>query len=1323
MKTRFPFLVLFLVFLLPGIDLFGQYALNGSARQEPNNCFLITPPTGFASGSVWFLNKVNIGVPFDLYFDIFLGCNDAQGADGIAFVLQQVSTNVGSAGGGIGYAGIRPSLAIEFDTWQNGSLNDPFFDHMSIQQNGITNHGSSTLAGPVGILAGNANAEDCQWHRLRITWNPTSRTMNVYVDCVLRLSYTGNIINTIFRNDPNVFWGFTGATGGGVNRQAFCRDFVSFFQEDQEETICKGSQIRLDVGQGDTIRWTPSVGLSDTTIADPIASPDTTTTYTVTIIDECGDTRVAKIKVNVQEFPPADAGKDTVVCGGIPIQLQASGGLTYSWSPSTGLDDPAISNPTVNPSQNTTYTVTVRDSFGCEASDDVLVEIFEADAGPDVFACPGDPVQILARQTALTYSWTPTVGLSSASASQPFVTGSSAMEYILTATHPSGCMDTDTVRFEPLIAPVLSIVPNGTEICLGDSITLEASAIDLTNIRWSPGATLSSTISPRTSAKPSTTTTYTAIVANSDGCRDTGSVTVVVNPPPIIDAGNDTVQCGNVPIQLNATGGISYIWTPTSSLQNPNTSSPLADPATDTDYIVIGTDQNGCRNTDTISVRAFNADAGPDIPVCIGDTTRLAANTSQIAFAWDPAPGLIGRTDVPDPQVFTLTDQDYIVTATDVSGCTDVDTVRVIVNPLPITSVTNPDPYVCSGGPTVLTATGGVNYAWTPSSTIDDTTLSNPTAFPINNGPNIIDSTSYYVTVTDANGCVNYDSIKLEVRLRPVIEVSNDTFVCPGDTVPIWVQGGFGVRRTGWRFDGDFGDTTFLSSTRSEANAFPVASSYYVGEVEAIWGCNNKDSIWVYHIAPNAGTDSTICYGDTIMLQGSGGSTYSWSPAVGLSNPGIANPMAFPQTTTTYSLTVTDSLGCVDTDDITITIRPAPPISIAGDVEICQNDTATLTASGGVSYVWIADDPTITDPTAVSIRVSPSDTSLYVLEGVGQNGCTASDSLWLIVNPLPEVEAGPDIFVCRNEPAFLQGSGAQGYTWTPGIWLDDSLTASPVALPDSNTVFRLTGSDANGCENDDTMRVIVSQLPDAIASPDDSICLYQSIELRVRGNANRYIWSTGSEEKQITVNPRESTLYWVIPYGRNDCPADTIFINLYVEQNLPRAAFSAEITEGFVQLEVPFINESQFASQYVWQFGDDSTSMSDAISFTHVYRREGQFTARLIADNEIGCPDTLEQGFISVWGEELYLPTAFSPNEDGRNDTYFIPNGGFSRMEARIYNRWGRLIYQSNDPGFQWDGRDGQGRSVAEGVYVIQVEAQTFEGVKIVRTGTITLLR
>ena len=156
-------------------------------------------------------------------FNVFLGCTDADGADGIAFVLQPISTSIGAQGGGIGYDGVNPSIGVLVDTWQNLEDNDPFDDHIAIHKNGIIDHSPLTdVAQPVTALATGGNIEDCQWHTLRIAWDPVTKVISTQIDGVDRVSATIDLVADIFNGNDMVFWGFTAATGGSTNVQKIC---------------------------------------------------------------------------------------------------------------------------------------------------------------------------------------------------------------------------------------------------------------------------------------------------------------------------------------------------------------------------------------------------------------------------------------------------------------------------------------------------------------------------------------------------------------------------------------------------------------------------------------------------------------------------------------------------------------------------------------------------------------------------------------------------------------------------------------------------------------------------------------------------------------------------------------------------------------------------------------------------------------------------------------------------------------------------------------------------------------------------------------------
>lgn len=233
--------------------------MNGTADSLSCNCFRLTEDQISQSGQVWNSQQIDLSQPFDYTFDVYLGDNNG-GADGIAFVLQPVSTSAGGNGGGLGYEGISPSVAMVIDTYNNGpSQGDLVQDHVAIMANGSVFHNSAdNLAGPIDALVSGNNIEDGEWHVMRVTWNPTTMVIDFYMDGNLRVSYTGDIVNNLFSGDPNVFWGFTGSTGGLSNRQEFCFSIIPDLEAATDE-VCEGESILFEDASysalGDVVAW------------------------------------------------------------------------------------------------------------------------------------------------------------------------------------------------------------------------------------------------------------------------------------------------------------------------------------------------------------------------------------------------------------------------------------------------------------------------------------------------------------------------------------------------------------------------------------------------------------------------------------------------------------------------------------------------------------------------------------------------------------------------------------------------------------------------------------------------------------------------------------------------------------------------------------------------------------------------------------------------------------------------------------------------------------------------------------------------------------
>ncbi len=351
-----------------------QFHLNGSAVVLNDTCWTLTTANNFIAGSIWNVDKINLNNSFQVIMDLKFGCKDADGADGILFGFQPLSTSVGQAGEGLGFQGVAPSLGIEFDTWQNGNLGDPSYDHIAVSKNGDLNHnGPSNLAGPVQANATKPNIEDCNWHKLRVDWDAAAMELEIWFDCDLRLTYTGDIVNEIFGGDPLVFWGFTASTGGANNLQQVCFSYTTFLDGFEDVVICPGGQYQLKVSGGTKYTWTPATGLSNPNIPNPIAKPDETTTYLVEVTDPCNNPFYDTITVFIDgDTVFFDLGLDTILCEGQPLLLDATSSgtdtVTYQWS--TG-----PKTPTLDVQQSGLYSVTVTIDNYCVADDRVAVTV------------------------------------------------------------------------------------------------------------------------------------------------------------------------------------------------------------------------------------------------------------------------------------------------------------------------------------------------------------------------------------------------------------------------------------------------------------------------------------------------------------------------------------------------------------------------------------------------------------------------------------------------------------------------------------------------------------------------------------------------------------------------------------------------------------------------------------------------------------------------------------------------------------------------------------------------------------------------------------
>lgn len=221
-----------------------SFNASGDAILTGNNCYQLTPAMDWSSGSLWYKEAISLAAPFEMELDLFLGCKNEDGADGMVFVFHPHARRTGYRGEGMGFAGLVPSLGIEIDTWQNFHLMDPSYDHLAVLRDGVIQHDYS-LAGPVRI----SNLEDCKTHKVKVSWNPSAQRLRIAIDGVEHLSYKGDIVNKVFDGNPNVYWGVTAATGKYNNRQEICFEKLAFVKAVENKAFDASIKRKLKKGE------------------------------------------------------------------------------------------------------------------------------------------------------------------------------------------------------------------------------------------------------------------------------------------------------------------------------------------------------------------------------------------------------------------------------------------------------------------------------------------------------------------------------------------------------------------------------------------------------------------------------------------------------------------------------------------------------------------------------------------------------------------------------------------------------------------------------------------------------------------------------------------------------------------------------------------------------------------------------------------------------------------------------------------------------------------------------------------------------------------
>lgn len=595
-------------------------------------------------------------------------------------------------------------------------------------------------------------------------------------------------------------------------------------------------------------------------------------------------------------------------------------------------------------------------------------------------------------------------------------------------------------------------------------------------------------------------------------------------------ASTNSAICAGSTLTLTATGGTTYAWAGpagfTSTSATPTRTNATA--AMAGVYSVTVGNSPSCTATATTSViiNTVLVTADSNTPLCAGFTIALTA-TGGGTYLWAGPSGYSSNSASPTRNnATTAMDGIYSVTVTGTNNCSATTSISVIVNARPSITVSSNSP-LCTGNTLTLTATGGNTYSWVGPSGFNSTSAT-PTQSNVTTGMGGI----YSITVVGSNFCSATATISVAINATPTAFASGNIF-CAGQTIALSATGG---GTYAWSGPGGYASTA-QNPTRS--NATTGMSGTYSVTVNTN-GCTASATATVV-VNPKPSiipTNQTICEGGTLILSATGGTNYLWGGPSGFSsiavNPNLGKATAIMAGT--YSVTVASGSGqstCSASATLTVSVTPAPTTSTS--VAFCPGGNATLSVSGGVSYLWS------TTETTPSITVTTG--GLYHVDIFDANGCKGVANFEVIVKPAPAINPSSNTPVCVGTQLLLSASGGGSYTWTgpSGFISTEQNPTRSAATTAMQGIYSVYVIGTNSCTNSATISVIINT-QGVSATSISPVCEGSTITLSATPGANSYTWTGPNGFTSNISNPVRSNvtttmggIYSVTAQGGSGC--------------------------------------------------------------------------------------------------------------------------------------------------------------------------------------------
>jgi gliding motility-associated-like protein len=732
-----------------------------------------------------------------------------------------------------------------------------------------------------------------------------------------------------------------------------------------------------------------------------------------------------------------------------------------------------------------------------------------------------------------------------------FITVSVAREYIVTVTDVNGC--TATASRTLTVTPLPNAGADVSVTCYETGVAvMSASGVGT----WTLGTSAGTAIITNPNSATTTITNFSIngtyeLIWTVGSCSDTVLVTVgddcdcaIVNNIilPINGQFCNEVSNVNITASVASPAGGDYQWE-YSFNAGPFTPIALSN-VSDLTTQVLGVGNHRFRRiytitgpiacSDTSNIVALRVNPNPtaiiigDSEICAGENSIFTANGGAI-YLWD--------TNETSSFITVSVAREYVVTVTNVNGCTATASRTLTVNPLPIVSITGNNT-ICAGENTIFTANGGVTYLWDTNETSSFITVSV--------------AREYIVTVTDVNGCTATASRTLTVNPLPIASITGDNEICAGENTVFTANGG----------------ASYLwNTTETSASITVNLASDYIVTVTDLNGCTATASrtltVNPLPIASIVG-DNEICFGENTIFTVNGGVTYLWDTNETTSFITVSAARE-------YIVTVTDVNGCTATASRTLTVNPLPIASITGDNEICAGENTIFTVNGGSSYLW--------STTEMNASITVNLASEYIVTVTDANGCTATASRTLTVNPLPNASITGDNEICAGENTIFTANGGASYIWSNGK------TSAAITVSVSND-YTVTVTDINGCTASTSRVLTVGQEVNAAITGNNNICFGTSTLFTASGGSS-YLWNTGAVTPSITVTDADT--YSVVVTDANGCTASASRVLSVGQEVNARISGNTKICQGATS-----IFTASGGSTYLWNTDETTNSITVA---------------------------------------------------------------------------------------------------------------------------------